>query len=596
MNRWIVLAALCALATGGCNPADQGSKGNPEPDSGTDTGSDSESDTGTGGEQICDPGEVWCYNDWVAVCNEWGTGWEQTEDCEAEGLVCAAGECQDISQECADAINEKSYIGCDYWGVTLANGVNSTNFHYAIAVANRGEQDAHVTVEDGAAITKSYVVPANDIIVIEDLGWKFKIKQPRQIVGTATVWATRRATSSAFHVTSDLPVTVYQFSPLNYCWGECTDIETDFSYTNDASMLLPSHVYRDEYIVLSRPTLKVIDNWNGVTVVNPGLFAVVGVGDEEATIEVEVHAHTFASDNLSNEEYPAYAPGDTFTTTIKPHEVLQVLATSDTGCPNQMECGNGYQYCCDQPIEYDLTGSVIRVLDGPNPAVFGGTDCSFVPWNKFACDHIEQQMFPLETWGTRYLCAHHQTQAEGEPTFWRVMSGSDENEIEFIPTSVFPNVSLNKGDYIEFEALEDFEVVGQGRVAVARFMVGQNYTSDLTPPENGDPAMSLEVPVEQYREDYTFLAPTTYVHNYLTIVHETGVFPVLDGAPVTSYSSSITYAINDDFHKTEMEIDGGIHYIESDSPFAIQVYGVGRYTSYMYPGGLDLAKVDIDVQ
>jgi hypothetical protein len=592
MFKWIIIGFFLAVLVAGCTPAESSGGGGGD-DTDTTTGDDTDSETTTDGDQVCDPGEVWCYSGWVSQCNEWGTGWTQTEDCEAAGLICAAGECQDISQECADAINEKSYIGCSYWGVTLANGVNSGNFHYAIAVANRGDQEAHVNVDDGGAISKNYVVPANDMVVIEDLGWKSKIKQPRQVVADSTVWATRRAGASAFHVTSDLPVTVYQFSPLNYCWGDCEDLDDEFSYTNDASLLLPSHINRDEYIIIARPTLKVIDNWYNQTIINPGLFAVVGVGNEEATLEITVNAHTYPSDNISNEEYPAFSPGQTFQTTVRPNEVLQVLSASETGCTNQVTCGNGFQYCCNTPIEYDLTGSVIKVLDGPNPAVFAGAECSFIPYDKFACDHVEQQMFPLETWGTNYLCGHHWTQDPGEPTMWRVMSGSDANEIAFNPSSVYPNITLNKGDFVEFESFEDFEVVGQGRVAVARFMVGQNYTSDTLPPENGDPAFSLEVPVEQYRQDYTFLAPTTYVHNYLTVVHEVGVFPVLDGDSIVGQGISVN--ITDDYSKTELEIDGGIHYIESEGPFAITVYGVGRYTSYMYPGGLDLAKVDVDV-
>jgi hypothetical protein len=104
--------------------------------------------------------------------------------------------------------------------------------------------------------------------------------------------------------------------------------------------------------------------------------------------------------------------------------------------------------------------------------------------------------------------------------------------------------------------------------------------------------MALGVPVEQYRTDYTFLAPTSYVQNYLTVIHETGGYPTLDGTPVSGDTVSIT----DEYARTNLEIDGGFHYIESDAPFAITVYGVGTYTSYMYPGGLDLKQVDVDVE
>jgi hypothetical protein len=104
--------------------------------------------------------------------------------------------------------------------------------------------------------------------------------------------------------------------------------------------------------------------------------------------------------------------------------------------------------------------------------------------------------------------------------------------------------------------------------------------------------MALGVPVEQYRTSYTFLAPPSYVHNYLTVIHETGDFPTLDGIGVAGETVSIT----DEYDRTNLEIDGGFHYVESGTPFAITVYGVGTYTSYMYPGGLDLKEVDIDIE
>ena len=41
-------------------------------------------------------------------------------------------------------------------------------------------------------------------------------------------------------------------------------------------------------------------------------------------------------------------------------------------------------------------------------------------------------------------------------------------------------------------------------------------------------------------------------------------------------------------------IAGGSHTVTTDAPegCGIQVYGVGSYTSYMYPGGLDVRQID----
>ena len=38
-------------------------------------------------------------------------------------------------------------------------------------------------------------------------------------------------------------------------------------------------------------------------------------------------------------------------------------------------------------------------------------------------------------------------------------------------------------------------------------------------------------------------------------------------------------------------VSGGVHQVEGNQPFGVLVYGFGAYTSYMYPGGLDLAVI-----
>jgi hypothetical protein len=104
--------------------------------------------------------------------------------------------------------------------------------------------------------------------------------------------------------------------------------------------------------------------------------------------------------------------------------------------------------------------------------------------------------------------------------------------------------------------------------------------------------MSLGVPLEQYRTQYTFLAPNTYLYAYLTAIHQSGQLPVLDGTPIAGN----TVEIAGGYARTNLEINPGIHFIESAAPFAITVYGVGQYTSYMYPGGLDLKEIEIPIE
>ena len=98
--------------------------------------------------------------------------------------------------------------------------------------------------------------------------------------------------------------------------------------------------------------------------------------------------------------------------------------------------------------------------------------------------------------------------------------------------------------------------------------------------------MALSVPVEQYRTYYRFLAPSSYQQNYVNVVAPDKTSVMLDGSPVQASRFS---AIGDSgFGVAKIKISGGSHTVESSKGVGIMVYGVGSYTSYMYPGGLNL--------
>ncbi|MDY0003749.1 MAG: hypothetical protein RBU30_20800, partial [Polyangia bacterium] len=67
----------------------------------------------------------------------------------------------------------------------------------------------------------------------------------------------------------------------------------------------------------------------------------------------------------------------------------------------------------------------------------------------------------------------------------------------------------------------------------------------------------------------------------------------LDGVaiPETNFSAAIG---NSYLGVARLDITAApyTHVIESDQPFGIMVYGFARYTSYFYPGGLDLNVIN----
>ena len=102
---------------------------------------------------------------------------------------------------------------------------------------------------------------------------------------------------------------------------------------------------------------------------------------------------------------------------------------------------------------------------------------------------------------------------------------------------------------------------------------------------SADPAMVQEVPVPQYRDRYDFFVPSTYPQNFLNVVVPAGVELTLDDQPLRGSMESLG-----GFNVLTLPIMAGPHRLRSGGGqgVGLKVYGSAPYTSYMYPGGLDL--------
>jgi len=528
----------------------------------------------------CVPGSTTCEGLNVVACGPDGKKGGVVAQCQTS---CNSGTCSD---PCGQAEVNKSYLGCDYYPtVTMNTQLDVTlGFSFAVAVAapasNSG--DATITIEGGGLTSPMTQTVAPGSLQTIKLPWVASLKQ--DYVGGAQTEKSILAPNGAYHLTSTLPVTVYQFNALEYQVG------AEFSYTNDASLLLPRHTWADttgksSYIVMSRPTMEIGNMLQKMW--SPGLFTVVGSQDG-TQVTVKFTANTIAGTSNNPQ---AFTPGATGTFSLNKGTVLMIAAGHNDSCTGPSDA-NGYTYC-DLAAGYDLTGTEITA-DKP-VGVFGGHNCDFIPFNKWACDHLEEQLFPLTAWGKRYVGTR--AVSTTDPNLWRVVSGEQGNLIQFNPpindkitNTTIGQVTLDKGKWVEFITDQDFEAQADTVFMMAGFMVGQNY-SNLNPGEGapGDPAMSLSVPVEQFRKSYTFHAPESYAQNYLTIIAKPGSTVTLNGNPITDF----TAVGSGEWGFNKLTIPGGNHTITTDGTdgFGIMVYGVGSYTSYMYPGGLDVKEI-----
>ena len=88
-----------------------------------------------------------------------------------------------------------------------------------------------------------------------------------------------------------------------------------------------------------------------------------------------------------------------------------------------------------------------------------------------------------------------------------------------------------------------------------------------------------------------FLAPTDYKTSYVDVIAPAGTKLMLDGSDVSSKLASIS---GTDWFNARLLLDAGkdgVHSLVADKPVGIQVIGYGDYTTYMYPGGLNLGEI-----
>jgi hypothetical protein len=111
--------------------------------------------------------------------------------------------------------------------------------------------------------------------------------------------------------------------------------------------------------------------------------------------------------------------------------------------------------------------------------------------------------------------------------------------------------------------------------------------------------MSMAVGTSQFRNSYSFTAPNNYYINWATIIAPSGNSVTVDSTTIASGSFTAIgtsgygyyhYKICDNGGSPTCTSSSSNHTASSSVAFGIQVYGYGSYTSYWYPGGLNLTR------
>jgi hypothetical protein len=533
---------------------------------------------------MCIPGKKRCLDDEnLEMCNEDGTGWIEDANCNGEvtGQVCTQSQ-QGAScvRLCELSLKWNTYMGCEYWGVDLDNAfvsggktgyLDAAGAQFAIVVSNPSDKlSATITVTDSDG---PVLYDANgDELSTEKLGpGELRVLNlPRRDVNSTILAAL------AYKVEASIPITVYQFNPL----------ENEDVYSNDASLLLPVNVFGKWYIVMSREqTFEMLRSYVTVVASHP----------DTTSVTITVTAPTLPDDGI-----PHLEPGESVTVEMHQYDVLNietnkpgsdptgtvVYATRPVAVFGGSEAANAPNtaHCDIEPGEEEG----VCQYDGVKPCD-SPLDC--LEYNTCCADHLEQQMFPVKTWGKHYI-ASQSFQRGAEKDIWRIIAAEKNTQITTVPPQAVIPV-LDSGEWFEFESDNDFEIVATKPILVGQFLAAEqapepNVNGIPQPGDagTGDPAFILAVPFEQYRKDYVFLAPDKYAFDYVNIVAPTGSVVRFDGQELSP--SEFDPIGTGQFSVTRILIDDGVHAVDSDEKIGIIVYGYDQYVSYGYPGGLDL--------
>ncbi len=488
-----------------------------------------------------------CTGNVSQKCNDNNT-WEDLETCDdLQGLSCNAdlGQC---AGNCAAALLGTSYIGCDYYPVTLAN-LHETQpwvFHFAVVVANTTNAMATITITKGGNMVQQTTVGPGTAKVIQ-LPYVDQLVKPTINEGGPSVLVP----DGAYRLRSNQPVTVYQYEPIEYT------LQNLFSFTNDASLLLPVNTWSGNYIVASR-NHWVIQGFN-----LPGFYAVVASKDNTKV--------TLLPSATGKSVVPGggVAANGTGVVMLNEGDVLEVFTQPLGGVPDKS----------------DLTGTIIQA-DKP-VEVFGGHKCTQVPVGTQACDRLEEAMLPIETLAKKYIVTPPLIPTGGnvpKAQMVRIIATEDATALTYDPAVPGAPAMLAKaGDWAEIaKTVADFQVSSDKKILVSQYMQGQAAGGN-----SGDPAMALAVATEQFRKNYLIHAPINYETNYVNIVAPMDAVVTPDGAAVGGYKAIGATGFGVARIKIGNNVDGN-HDLLGDKPFGVAVYGYGQYTSYWYPGGLDL--------
>lgn len=453
----------------------------------------------------------------------------------------------------------------------LSDPVNQQELSLYISTTT---QTAHVTVSiNGTTWTQSLTIPPNtaDATIII----------PKAGTSDARILSDG-ASNKAIHILSDVPVAVYAH-------------EYDAMYSA-ATMLMPTDTWGYTYYSVSYYQTMGTSN-PPYTISATGInfpdwydwFYVVAK-DDNTRIQIT------PSDTCKN----GWLPGQTYTINLNKGEIYTVFGKANFAAGWFSDTVNSSK---------DLTGSkIVSVAGGDGKchpvALFSGTGGMHV-CQRDGGEAVQQQVFPAQAWGTRYLTHHTINNFTGDinttfRNYYRVCVRDPSTVVKrngvaltgLIKNFFYQFVDSTGGDFIEADK----------PILVSQYMPNRAQCWQSIAPAQlaiGDPEMFYLSPIEQGQNSVIFYTSSLNLisKSYVNIIIPTAGINSLRVDGNTIPASQIKLHPNNNAYSVAIfDLSGGMdmqHTIKSDSTFTATVYGLGAYESYGYNVGCNINNLDV---
>ncbi len=442
---------------------------------------------------------------------------------------------------------DKSNRGREFW-LGYGNNYNFTNEIPAnsqtLAIYISAEDAAVVTVSvNNTGFTQTLNIPANSV--------DYSITIPKSGADDARLLAEGLSTHG-IHIVSDVPVVVYAHQYRAELSG--------------ATMLMPVETYGYSYYSLNyTQTASNVQDWYS-------WFFVVA-SEDNTRLEI----------TPSDTTQGGWLKGQTYIVNLNRGEIYNVF-------------GKAVFDGTAQGASKDMTGSKIVSVTGADGnchpvAVFSGSSGVRLCTGDGG-EFVQQQVFPANAWGTRYITYHTLNNTNTNVTqpnlnFYRI---AVQDPTTIVKRNGIVLTGLTDNFYYGFSGTSGDYIESDKPILVAQYMVNKNQCVGTSMGTYGDPEMFYISPIEQGVKQARFYNSRHYGIDYTYVnilLPNAGLNSLLvDGAALPP-ANIVTHPANANYTVAVARLTGAgaQHTITSDSSFTATVYGLGIFESYGYNVG-----------